>query len=331
MDPRHVLRVREEIGFHAQLHQGIRNAALHHALRPHGIDEGTIGTAPRAVRRRSRGDRPTKPRRADRTPLRDDSRARIDQLANPLQHLLAHRVRIRQHQQLVFHAARHHDLAVLHLQQLDRPCRAEVVLDAVRPRQVDPRLRTVGRLLAAPAQDVRDETPFLEHPLAAALVAEPVGRQGPPRLRTLKVDSPASHRHGRKALVARPRLAGVAVIDDAVHAGGEHAVALRLDGERRREPASAVLRSRSERLRPGVTPTPHVREARRDRVARAADVVVAVLHAAPELRHRRVDGLSVLEVVRIAVAVGLKRAPQTVFVAQLREASGVVLGEEVGE
>ena len=49
-----------------------------------------------------------------------------------------------------------------------------------------------------------------------------------------------------------------------------------------------------------------------------------------ELAHRHVDVLPVLEVVARRVAVGFDREQQPVLVAELREASGVVLREEVG-
>ena len=166
--------------------------------------------------------------------------------------------------------------------------------------------------------------------MAARLVAEPVARERPPRLGAVEVHAPASHRHAGDVLVAGPGLVGEAVVDDAVDAGGEHLVALRLDVVGRGEPASAGTGARGEGLRRGVAAAPHVGERRGEaRVADAAGVVCAASGGGPVFRHRDVDVLSVLEVVGGAVAVGLDGAEEAVLVAELGEASGVVLREEV--
>ena len=331
VDPRGVRRRGREVGGDAKLGDGVGGVLRDHALRPHGVDEGLVGTAPRAVRGGRGATRPTIPppqtRCAHGTRHAADLRAGGEQLADLLHARLAHRVGLGEDEERVRDAAGRDDTSVHDLQSHERLRGTVVVVIACGK----PRVGSAERNgLAAPEEDVGRELAFLEHPLAARLVAEPVARERPPRLGAVEVHAPAAHRHAGNVLVAGPGLVGEAVVDDAVDAGGEHLVALRLDVVGRGEPASAGTGARGEGLRRGVAAAPHVGERRGEaRVADAAGMVRAACGGGPVFSHRDVDVLSVLEVVGGAVAVGLDGAEEAVLVAELGEASGVVLREEV--
>ena len=188
----------------------------------------------------------------------------------------------------------------------------------------------VRRALAAVEEAVRDDLPLLQEELAARLVGDPVLRERPPRLRAVEVHAPLAHRHAGQVPAGGPRLVGEAVVDDAVDAFREDAVALRLEAVGRLLPASrALARPARERLGRLVAPSPDVREVGGE--ARVADGQHAGAGRAPELAHRDVGGRAVLEVVRRAAAVGLERELQAARMALFRERARVVLGEEVGD
>ena len=142
--------------------------------------------------------------------------------------------------------------------------------------------------------------------------------------------APLAHRHAGQVLAGGPRLVGEAVVDDAVDALREDAVALRLEAVGRLLPAADTLcRIASKSLHRHNAPPPDVREGSGE--ARVADGRDANARLAPELAHRDVGGGAVLEVVRRAAAVGLQRELQPARMALLRERARVVLGEEVGD
>ena len=175
----------------------------------------------------------------------------VQQTFHGREHPLAHRVTRRQHQQRVTHAARYDHAPFLDLQHLHRLRRADVPVVPVRElhlvgvRTVRPTAR-IRCLFAAEEEDVCNKLTFLQHPLATSLVLEPIACELPPRLRTIQVHAPASHRHTGQILVTGPRLMRKAVINDSVDAQCIDAVALRLDRERSGLPTPTVIGASGE-------------------------------------------------------------------------------------
>ena len=307
-----VLLAAGEIGADPQFLQRVGNRAGQDALRPDFLRPRLHALVPVRITRQAGF------RLGHRT---DDRRARRHKPRDLTQRPVGHSLAVRKHQHPVFHPGGKREDSVLDLQRFQDRRRATVEIIAVGHGTVHP----VRRVLAAEEERVGDEPPLLQQVLAARLILQPVLPLVPPRHRAFKVCAPLPHRHAGVVGRVRPRLVAVAVVDHAVDAAAIHAVSLRLDRVGIFQPLAAVGRG-GERLRPRVLAPVHVRHRRGQ--PRVSGVHVARC-ARPELAHRDIDVLPVLQVVRRRVAVWFAGEEQSVLMRETRQLARVILREEI--
>ena len=177
------------------------------------------------------------------------------------------------------------------------------------------------RSLGLEITDIRNKQPLAQHELAAGQILVPRARLFPPRLRALVMLTPRPHHHAR-LVIGGPRLHGVAVEDDAVHALGKRVIADGLEKGRMKPPPFLIVGC--EGL--GTDDASAINVSRR---RHAGAGFHAIASRRPKFAHRffrlttQWNGIA-------RAAIGLQRETHSGSIGQLPETPGVIFDHHVG-
>ncbi|OPZ73307.1 MAG: hypothetical protein BWY83_00176 [bacterium ADurb.Bin478] len=252
-----------------------------------------------------------------------DHGAVVNQRANFLQQLRRHRRALGQDQQSIRCAAIQLKTAFFNLSMVQQNLRCtavKVIARAVRQAAVlrqRHRPKHIGRTLGSQQTDIRHSDALLQKILTARQVGVKSADERPPGLRTFPVDAIGPHGHAGHAV--QPGLMGIAMKRQPVDAGAKRPVGLRFHDSGVQFPSFVMIRC--ERLGCDDGTTLSVGDGG---CFKTAIVGIEPIPPGPEFAHGHIRDCAEAQVCGWVHVIGLDGEPETVFMRQLFEITGVI-------